>query len=120
MTEGAREQSRETGGMSTRAAAWVAWSVCLLCVVLAVASVILALLNRRTLGEIFLAWDGPSVASLAIIAVSFSVVGGLVASHRPENTIGWIFLAQGFFYGLLSAAASTQSMRSSQIQTLSH
>jgi hypothetical protein len=35
--------------------------------------------------------------------VSFSVVGALIASHRPENPIGWIFLAVGFFYGLLTA-----------------
>jgi hypothetical protein len=28
----------------------------------------------------------------------------LIVSHRPENPIGWIFLAVGFFYGLLSAA----------------
>jgi signal transduction histidine kinase len=35
--------------------------------------------------------------------VSFSVVGALIASHRPENPIGWIFLAEGFCYGLLSA-----------------
>jgi hypothetical protein len=82
----------------------LAWSLCVLCVVLAVASLILALLNGRTLGEIFLAWDGPSVASLAIIAVTFSVVGALIGSHRPENPIGWIFLAEGFIYGLLSAA----------------
>jgi hypothetical protein len=50
--------------MSRRAAAWVAWSLCLLCAVLAAASLILALLNGRTLGEIFLAWDGPSIAVL--------------------------------------------------------
>jgi hypothetical protein len=36
--------------------------------------------------------------------VSFSVVGALIASHRPENPIGWIFLAEGFCYGLLSVA----------------
>ena len=89
--------------MSIRFTAWIAWLLCLLCVALAAASLILALLNRRTLGEIFLALDGPSIASQAIIVVSFSVVGALVASHRPENTIGWIFLAVGFFYGLLSA-----------------
>ena len=72
---------------------------------LAAASLILALLNGRTLGEIFLAWDGgPSIAVLPTWTVSFSVVGALIASHRPENPIGWIFLAEGFFYGLLSAA----------------
>src|SRR5215208_2499939 len=85
--------------MSARVPAWLAWS---LCVALAVASLILALLNGRTLGEIFLAWS-PSIGALATWTVSFSVVGALVASHRPENPIGWIFLAIGFFYGLLSA-----------------
>jgi hypothetical protein len=90
--------------MSIRFAAWIAWSLCLLGVVLAAASLILALLNGRTLGEIFLEWDGPSTAVLPTWTVSFSVVGALVASHRPKNPIGWIFLAEGFFYGLLSAA----------------
>src|SRR5215217_6630512 len=90
--------------MSRRAASsYLAWSLCLLCVVLAVASLFLAILNGRTLAEIFLAWDGPSIAVLPTEALSFSVVGALIASHRPENTIGWIFLAEGFCYGLLSA-----------------
>jgi len=72
-------------------------------VVLAVASLILALLNGRTLSEIFLALGGPSIAALPTETVSFSVVGALIASHRPENPIGWIFLAEGFCYGLLAA-----------------
>src|SRR5215207_7386980 len=88
--------------MSHRAAAWLAWSLCLLCAVLAVASLFLVLLNGSTLGEIFMAW-GPSILTLATLTVSFSVVCALIASHRPENLIGWIFLAVGFFYGLLSA-----------------
>jgi hypothetical protein len=88
--------------MSTQSATWLAWSLCLLCVALAVASLILALLNGRTLGEIFLAW-GPSIAVLPTETVAFSVVGALIASHRPENPIGWIFLADGLCYGLLSA-----------------
>ena len=103
MTERAREQSRGVDGISARVAAWLAWSLCLMSVALAAASLILALLNGRTLGEIFLALSGPSIASQAIIVVSFSVVGALIASHRPENPIGWTFLAVGFFYGLLSA-----------------
>src|SRR5215211_3563846 len=82
--------------MSIRSAAWIAWSLCVLCVALATASQILALLNGRTLGEIFI--------TFAILTVSFSVVGALIISHRPENSFGWIFLAVGFCYGLLSAA----------------
>src|SRR5918999_1126720 len=98
--EGASEQGRGLGRMSIRFATWIAWSLCLLCVALAVASLILALLNRRTLGEILI---GPGIGTFAILTVSFSVVGALIASHRSENLIGWIFLAVGFFYGLLSA-----------------
>src|SRR5215212_7007977 len=86
--------------MSIRSAAWIAWSLCLLCVVLVVASLILALLNGRTLGEIFIS---EGIFTFATWTVSFSVVGALIASHRPENPIGWIFLAVGFFYGLLFA-----------------
>jgi hypothetical protein len=86
--------------MSARVAAWLAWSLCMLCVALAVAGLILALLNGSTLGEIFLARSGPSVAILLTQIVSFSVVGALIASQRPKNPIGWIFLAAAFFYGI--------------------
>ena len=90
--------------MSTRTAAWIAWSLCLLCVTLAMASLIFALLNGRTLGEVFLAWRGePSIACFAIIAVSFSVVGALIASHRPGNPIGWVFCAAALFQVLADA-----------------
>ena len=58
--------------MNARAAPWLVWSLCVLCVVLAVASLILALLNGRTLGEILI---GPGIGTFAILTVSFSVVG---------------------------------------------
>jgi hypothetical protein len=86
--------------MSRRAASsYLAWSLCTLCVALAVASLFLGLLNGRTLGEIFIAGS----ITFATLIGSFSVIGALIASHRPENSIGWIFLAIGFFYGLLGA-----------------
>jgi hypothetical protein len=86
--------------MSRRAASsYLAWWLCTLCVALAAASLILGLLNGRTLGEIFIAWS----ITFATLIVSFSVIGALIASQRPENPIGWIFLAVGFCYGLLSA-----------------
>jgi hypothetical protein len=87
--------------MSNRTAAWIAWSLCALCVALAVANLILALLNGRTLGEIFI--SGDYSLTFATWTVSLSVVGALIASHRPKNPIGWIFLAAALFYGLLSA-----------------
>jgi len=86
--------------MSARVAARLAWSLCALCVALAAATFILALLNGSTLGEIFIS---EGIVTFATWTVSFSVVGALIASHRPENPIGWIFLAVGFCYGLLFA-----------------
>jgi hypothetical protein len=75
----------------------LAWSLCALCVALAAASLILARLNGRTPGEIFVE---EGIAMIATLTVAFSVVGALVASQRPENPIGWIFCAAALFQGL--------------------
>ena len=55
--------------MSRRTASYLAWSLCALCVALAVDSLILGLLNGRTLGEIFLTWSGPAIGALATLIV---------------------------------------------------
>ncbi len=83
--------------MSARAVSWLAWSLCLLGVGLAAASLILALLNGRAPSEILI---DEGIAAIAILAVAFSVVGAFVASHRPENPIGWIFCAAALCQGL--------------------
>jgi hypothetical protein len=77
--------------------AWLAWSLCLLCVALAAASLILALLNGRAPSEILI---DEGIAAVVTLAVAFSVVGALVASHRPGNPIGWIFCAVALCQGL--------------------
>lgn len=83
--------------MSSRAAAATAWALCLACVALAAGSVFFAVLNGRTLGEILV---DEGIVTIAVLAASFSVVGALIASHRPENPIGWIFCAAALFQGL--------------------
>jgi hypothetical protein len=80
-----------------KAIAWLAWSLCVLCVALAAASLILGLLNGRALSEILI---DEGMAAIATLTVAFSVVGGLAASHCPENPIGWIFCAAAPFQGL--------------------
>ena len=45
MTEGAREQSRGTGRISHRAAAWLAWSVAAVCVVVMMLTLLFDVLN---------------------------------------------------------------------------
>jgi hypothetical protein len=85
--------------MSARVAAWLAWSLCALCVALAAACLIFSLLNGHTLYEMVLTGI-PTTVILLTQMVSFSVVGALIASHRPENPIGWLFLAAALFYGI--------------------
>jgi hypothetical protein len=76
--------------------AWLAWALCLLCVGLAVSALLLWLLNGRTLIGFVREGDG----AVVVLVVSFSVVGALIVSHRPENTIGWVFCAAALCQGL--------------------
>ncbi len=81
--------------MRGRVAGWIAWSVSGVSVACA------------ALGVFFLVLNGVGVrtqefdysASGAVLSVSFSTIGGLIASRRPENPIGWIFLAVGLSQG---------------------
>jgi hypothetical protein len=69
--------------------AWLAWALCLSCVGLALCAPMLWLLNGRTLIGFIREGDG----AIVVLVTSFSVVGALIVSHRPENVIGWIFCA---------------------------
>jgi hypothetical protein len=95
VTEGAREQQgRGVGGISHRAA-WLAWSVCGLTVVLIASAVSLAFLNRSDVGALIF----PLGLTLS------AVVGGLVASRRPENPVGWFFLGSAGCFAITAVAA---------------
>jgi hypothetical protein len=83
-----------------RVTAPLAWSLCLLCVALAVGWLLLGLLNGRTAREIFV---DEAIVSKATLVVTFAVVGALVASHRPGNPIGWMFCAAALFQSLANS-----------------
>jgi hypothetical protein len=102
VTEGSREQQgRGVGGTSTRSAAWLAWSLVGLSVALLVGGVALA----RTMGSTppglpyGSVGDADTVVLSLAIVLTFSVVGALVASRHPRNTIGWLFCAIGLAVG---------------------
>ena len=104
MTEGVRNQGKEVGGMSTRVAARLAWSLAALCVALFLASVALwFLLVRSDQASGSLGAD-LTVAGLLLYLpfLAFPIVGALIASGRPENPIGWILLADGLLWMLVS------------------
>ena len=83
------------GGREAGGAVWLAGVICLSCLVLALGSVILAVMNGRTPAEILL----ENIITVAVLTASFSVVGALVASHRPQNPIGWVLCAAALFQG---------------------
>jgi hypothetical protein len=82
--------------MSHRTTAWLAWSVWALALpFIAVCGV---------LG--FLSDSGMIVLFALIASFTFTTVGAVVASRRPDNPIGWTFCAGGFVLSVVVAADS--------------
>ena len=85
--------------MSHRTAAWLAWSLCVVCVAL----IALALLLDFLIPNIGLPTGlrpEPSLAILTgILSLAYPTVGALIVSRLPANPIGWLFCIAG----LLSA-----------------
>jgi len=90
--------------MSTRAATRLAWSLCLVCVVLLVASLVLLFLSggaTMSTGT----WGTANMAFiLPVVILAFTLVGTLVSSRLPGNPIGWICLTIGLSFMLAGAA----------------
>ena len=85
--EGAREQGRGIGGMSRRTAAWFAWSLCALSLTLTALSLLISALNLSRLdAHVYDYW-----LENAVLAVSFSIIGAIIASRLPANPVGWLF-----------------------------
>ena len=83
--------------MSSRAASWLAWSVCALTLsVLAVVLVVIVLGWSAPLPRGLTPWRDQVVSLVGIIGAL--VLGGLMASRRSENSYGWLWL--GFGLGL--------------------
>jgi hypothetical protein len=101
------EQDSGSGGMSTRAAAWLAWSLAALSVAMLVASGVLDALPRpaRSPGD-WLTVGTVSDVLYALLFLAFPFVGALIASRRPQNPIGWILLADGLLWMFLTVIDS--------------
>jgi two-component system NarL family sensor kinase len=98
VTEAAREQGREVDGMSRRtAASWLAWSVCAVTLLILASSLLLIVLGwSPPLARGWTPWQDQAVSLVGIIGAP--ILGGLIASRRPENPYGWLWL--GFGLGL--------------------
>ena len=89
--------------MRRRTAAWIAWSVC------AVSLLIMAL----GLLVVFFGWSAPLptgwypwtyLANDVLPALGAPILGGLIASRRPENPYGWLWLGLGIGFALATFA----------------
>ena len=97
MTEGSSRRDREVGGTSARAVAWLAWSVCALTLSILALSLLLILLGWSTpLPKGWTPWRDQAISLAGIVGAP--VLGGLIASRRPRNPYGWLWL--GFGAGL--------------------
>jgi signal transduction histidine kinase len=85
--------------MTRRAASWIAWPTC----GLAVAALVGSLALRFAGGA-----GPPSTADdlSLLLAMAFPVIGAVIATRRPENRIGWIFVAVGVSFA--TASLSTE------------
>jgi hypothetical protein len=83
--------------MKKKALFWAAMSIGLLNVAIGIGSVILSSVNGA---------DWRSILSDGgwILALSMTSIAILIALLRPNNPLGWIFFAVGFFQGLVSFA----------------
>jgi hypothetical protein len=81
--------------MSPRAAAWLAWSLCAATLVIQGLSLLLILFGWSTpRGEI--SWLNQAISLVGLVGAP--ILGGLIASRRPRNPYGWVWL--GFGLGL--------------------
>jgi two-component system NarL family sensor kinase len=85
--------SERTGLFSAVRLARFAWA---LSVVLLALSAALLVLNRNVEDHVTQYW-----LNLAANALALSTVGGLIASRRPKNPIGWILGASGLLYAVM-------------------
>jgi hypothetical protein len=86
----------DPGRVLPRAAAWLVWVVSGVGVTLGVLALVYGALNYHALNTVL-----TSVAPLALWAMSFPLVGAVIATHRPGNPLGWIFLLVGLSEGLV-------------------
>jgi hypothetical protein len=94
-----REAAADAGVMGPREAAWLAWYMCAVSLALTGLGLILVALSHAH-------YPGVPVFGLwvedAVVAVSFSAVGAIVAPRFPlRNPIGWLFCSIGLLAGML-------------------
>jgi len=92
-----------TGGrgirMTASAARWVAGCAAVLSVALTLAGLVLTYVDRHSVPASLTGWTFSNVSN-HVVNMAVPVAGFVIASRRPKNRIGWLFLAAGLGLGL--------------------
>ncbi|MGH9208443.1 MAG: hypothetical protein ACRD1G_18130, partial [Acidimicrobiales bacterium] len=86
--------------MTARATSRLAWGLGGLGIALGVACAALAVANHASIHAV----DAANPVEI-VMAVTFAVVGGLIASQRSRNPVGWLFLFMAIVMGAGGVAA---------------
>ncbi|HVF08937.1 MAG TPA: sensor histidine kinase [Actinomycetota bacterium] len=81
----------------------LAWSLLVVSIVSSLVGIVLAVHTWRTSDAVAVELDW-SDAVYVLVFLPFPFVGALIASRRPENSIGWLLLGIGVVQGLSLAA----------------
>jgi hypothetical protein len=85
--------------MSRRTAAWLAWSLCAVCVALITLALVLDFMTEDySLIEAGLRYSPGFAVLTGLLSLAYPAVGALIASRLPTNPIGWIFCGLGLLY----------------------
>src|SRR2546423_586983 len=88
-------------GMTRRTASWIAWLACGLVVAASAGSVAL----RSAEGA-----RSPSIQTFSLLlSLAFPVIGAVIATRRPGNWIGWIFVAVGVSFAVATLSSEYAS-----------
>jgi hypothetical protein len=100
VVEGANERDGGGARRHTRASTWLAWSLAGLTLAIVVTVILLWFLARGA--NVPSSWNADlTVGGLlgwGLLFLVLPVVGGLIASRRPKNPIGWLLLADGILW----------------------
>ena len=88
--------------MTDRSLARLAWALCTFSLLLLALSLAMILLERSMAEEF--PWQAQAISAVGTIGAP--VLGGIVASRRPGNPIGWLWLGVGVGIALSSFAGS--------------
>jgi hypothetical protein len=101
VTDEARKQDQAVGRVSPRAAFWLAWALCGLSLALTALSILLLALNlSHPDAHVYDYW-----LENTLLAVSFSIIGAIIASRLSANPLGWLFCAAALIIAVAHLSA---------------